>query len=138
MIPAFPDKAHPPTARDVARVLGARAALWAALIERLEVAHGPLRLEWKHYGKASGWTLKIFKGSRNLCFVSPKDGAFVVAFVFGDRAVAAVERSGLPTELVEALVTARKYAEGRGVRVEVQSPADVDHILTLTAVKLAS
>jgi hypothetical protein len=137
MTPAFPDKAHTPTDAELLRMLGPSAALWSDLMHRLESSHGPLTREWKHYGKTSGWTLKVFKGKRNLFFVSPRAGGFTASFVLGDRAVAAVESSDLPASLVEALVTARRYAEGRGVRVDVQSAGGIADVATLTAIKLA-
>lgn len=135
--PVFPDKSQQPTLDDFVAVIGRAAKAWARIGERLEAAHGPLRFEWKHYGKASGWTLKVFKGTRNLCFVGPRVDAFVVSFVMGNAAVAAVERTSLPAPLVAELVGARKYAEGRGVRVEVRTLTDADHVIALAGIKAA-
>lgn len=92
--------------------------------------------EWKHYGAAGGWTLKLLRGTRNLFFLSPQEGYFRLAFVFGDRAVAAIERSDLPAKMVEELRLARKYAEGRALRMEVRQPADLELVKKLVAVKI--
>ena len=102
MARAFTDKAHPPTDADFERVLGSSARHWQALMHALEINHGPLALEWKFYGGVgAGWTRKVMRRTRNLFFVAPHDGHFVVAFVMGDKAVAAVERSDVPPALVD-------------------------------------
>ncbi len=136
MARALTDKAHPPTDADFQQVLGTSAGHWRALLEGLEATRGRLRLEWKFYGgTGAGWTRKVLHGTRNLFFVMPHDGHFVVAFVLGDKAVAAVERSALPPALVQELMTARRYAEGRGLRIPVTTPTDVATVLTLAALK---
>ncbi|HEX9652826.1 MAG TPA: DUF3788 family protein [bacterium] len=49
----------------------------------------------------------------NLCFLTPLQNLFRIAFVFGDKAVAVIEQSDLPDTIVDTLKNARKYAEGR-------------------------
>ncbi|UCE48498.1 MAG: DUF3788 family protein, partial [Phycisphaerales bacterium] len=61
---------------------------------------------------------------------------FRISFVFGDRAVAAAEQSDLPKDLIETLKNARKYAEGRGLQVEVKGPSDVEDIKRLVEIKI--
>jgi len=129
----FLDKASKPTAARLARTLGARAAYWDELKRHVP---GPVVEEWKHYGK-SGWTLKLFRGKRNLLFASARKGYFYVSFVFGDKAVTAARKSDLPAALVDELVTARKFAEGRGIRIAVKSRKDLEHAKGLLALKLA-
>jgi hypothetical protein len=136
-VPSFPDKTRLPSDEEFARVLGRSAVHWRTFEREVSERHGPLTLEWKHYGARAGWTRKVLRGARNLCFVSARRGYFVVAFVMGDAAVAAAAQSALPREIVEALAGARRYAEGRGVRVEVRTRADVAHVTTLVALKIA-
>jgi hypothetical protein len=128
----FLDKSEPPDPARIAKALGTRAKY---LDELKRHAAGPLAEEWKHYGKTIGWTLKLLAGKRNLCFVVVCDGYFAVSFVLGDKAVAAVEKSSLPDEVVKTLVEARRYAEGRGIRIEVKSPRALEHAKMLLDVK---
>ena len=53
----------------------------------------------------------------------------------GEKAVAVVEKSDLPQELITELKNARKYAEGRGLRIDVKSPADVENIKKRVEIK---
>ena len=133
----FTDKSKPPDAAALARALGPRAGLWAAIETELREALGSLDFEWKHYGAKSGWTLKVLLKKRNLFFLTPGPGRFRVAFVFGDRAVAAVAEAGFPEKLVAELRTARGYAEGRGLRIEVECAADARTVAALARIKAA-
>ena len=102
----------------------------------MKAEYGELTEDWKFYGQKSGWILKTLRKKRNLFFFVPHKGSFHVSFVFGDKAVAAVEKSDLPQEIITELKNARKYAEGRGLRIDVKSSADVEHIIKLVEIKV--
>ncbi len=102
----------------------------------IEEETGHLTLEWKHYGQKSGWTLKLLSKKRNLLFVGPEDGFFIIAFVFGDRAVEAVLKSMLPEAIKNELLNARKYAEGRGIRFEIRDESELENVLQLIKIKI--
>ena len=60
------------------------------------------------------------------------------AFVFGDKAVSIIEKSDLPKNIIEEIKNARKYAEGRGLRILLKKPNDVKLVLKLTEIKISS
>jgi hypothetical protein len=134
----FTDRSTEPTTADLLETLGATGDLWTDLRQRLEDEYGPLVEEWKHYGQKTGWLLKLLRKKRNLFFLTPLEGHFRMTFVFGDKAVAAIEESDVPREIIEDLRQARKYAEGRGVSVFVRTPEDVETMKKLVAIKLAN
>lgn len=134
----FMDKSVQPDGRRLAQVLGESAIWWAAIKNHIMQKHGDITEEWKFYNTKSGWTLKVFLKKRNLFFFTPLLGFFRLAFVFGDKAVAAVERSDLPEMIKNELTHARKYAEGRGIRVEVSSLKDVAHVKKLIDIKVSN
>ena len=43
----------------------------------------------------SGWSLRLKVKKRNIVYLAPCNGCFRVAFIFGDRAVAAARQSDL-------------------------------------------
>lgn len=129
----FSDPKVRPDAAGLAAALGASAPLWETLREAL----APVTEEWKCYGGKTGWQLKLLRGKRNLLFFTPLRGRFRLGFVFGDAAVAAVTESDLPPALKSELASARKYAEGRGIRLEVAGPDEAAWALTLARIKLA-
>lgn len=135
---AFMDKSVQPDDAQLARVLGKSINFWEAIKQHITQKHGDFTEEWKFYNAKSGWTLKVLRKKRNLFFFIPLQGAFRVAFVFGDKAVAAVEKSDLPEALKNELRKARKYAEGRGIRIEVKFQKDVEHIKKLIDIKVGN
>ena len=132
----FDDKTKKPTPQRLARVLGESNGLWKEIKKHLKAEYGELTEDWKFYGQKSGWILKTLRKKRNLFFFIPLEGSFKVSFVFGDKAVAAAEKSDLPKDLIETLKNARKYAEGRGLQIEVESPTDVENIKKLVEIKV--
>ncbi len=82
--------------------------------------------------------MKLLRKKRNLFFSYPGDGLFTVGFIFGDKAVKAVEESSVPKELIEELLAARKYAEGRRLSVTIRKPQDVEAVKKLLAIKVAN
>jgi hypothetical protein len=132
----FCDKTAEPDASQLTDALGPTAGLWYELREYLETEYGPLVEEWKIYSTKSGWMKKVLRKKRNLLFFTPLDGRFRLGFVFGDRAVAAVEASDLAEEIKQKLRDARKYAEGRGLVIEVTAPEDIEPVKRLLAIKV--
>jgi len=135
-VSVFEDKDTRPDDKMLAKALGKSNRLWQDIKKHLAAEYGELIEEWKFYGSKSGWILKTLRKKRNLFFFIPLKGSFHISFVFGEKAVAVVEESSLPQELITELKNARKYAEGRGLRIDVKSPADVENIKKLVEIKV--
>lgn len=128
----FLEKSLLPTPTQLAKFLGTRARYLDDLKRHIP---GRIVEEWKHYGKTIGWTLKLILGKRNLCFIVICNRFFAISFVFGDKAVHAIEGSGLPTDLVQQVVNAKRYVEGRGIRLEVKSRRVLEQAKALLDIK---
>jgi hypothetical protein len=61
---------------------------------------------------------------------------FLAGFVLGEKAMQAVRASDLPASILDAINAAPKYGEGRGVRLEVRTKADVVNMAILAAIKM--
>jgi hypothetical protein len=100
--------------------------------------YGDFKPEWKYYNNKSGWILKMFTKKRNVLFVVPCNKYFRVAFTFGDKATDMILNSGLPVQIKDDLLMAKKYAEGRTIQLEVKEESDLDNILEMIRIKLAN
>ena len=116
--------------------LGGSYKYWEEIKSTLEDQYGKLTEEWKFYSASSGWTLKLILKKRNLLFFAPCEKYFRLAFIFGDKAVTEVENSDLPNGMIEELKNAKRYVEGRGLRIEVRKKADIKYIIKLVAIKI--
>lgn len=127
---AGPD-AKPPTASDVAALLGKSHAQFQVLTQRPGAV-----CEWRRYSKTAPWVVKVSEGDRTLFYIAPKPGHFEVTVVLGERAVAAALAGRVGTKLHASIREAKAYVEGRPVRVRVSTKADVRAVEDLVAVKL--
>ncbi len=132
----FDDKTVKPDNKALLNVLGKTGKHWQKIRSNLENEYGELIEDWKYYGQKTGWLLKVLRKKRNLFFCIPLKGCFRIAFVFGDKAVSSVERSDLPEAIKVELKNARKYAEGRGIRIDVKSAKDVENDRKLVEIKV--
>jgi hypothetical protein len=132
------DKSLPPNDQILAGELGPSYKTWTALKASITREHGETREEWKHYGARSGWVLKLLLKKRNLFFMIPGVKLFTLGFLFGDRAVTAICHSSLPPAMIREVKEARRYAEGRGLRIEVRNRAALRHVLELVNIKVNS
>lgn len=89
------------------------------MIKYVGANFGEAITEWKYYGKKSDWVQKLFLKKRNLLFFVPYKKFFRIGMVFGEKAVAEIVKSDLPEEIITEIKTTKKYAEGRGLRIDV-------------------
>ena len=132
----FMDKSIEPDNNRLAEGLGEKNRLWESLKKYLADKYDNMQEEWKFYGQKHGWTLKVKQKKRTIFYLIPFEDLFKISFVFGDKAVAAAEKSDLPKHLITELKNARKYMEGRGLQVEVKLPADIENIKKLIEIKM--
>ena len=135
---AFDHKAEEPTEADVAEVLADTNRLWIDLKSLLASQFSPLAEDWTFSGKKWGWSLRLKHKKRAVLYMTPSTGFFDAGLALGEKAVAAANASDLPHSLLEIINGSRKYAEGRGVRLEVRSNADLADVVQLAAIKMAN
>jgi lysylphosphatidylglycerol synthetase-like protein (DUF2156 family) len=131
------DKAVVPDDEQLETAIGKSFKLWNDIRGHIFERYDKVVEEWTHSGKNYGWSWRAKQGKRALVYLIPQKGFFLAAFCFGDKAVVAVEESNVPEAIKEGLRTARKYAEGRGIRFEVRKAGDVKTIRTLLEIKTA-
>jgi len=133
---AFAGQAECPTAKAVDAALGTSCVLWKQLVAELK---RDLKLDaedWHSSGVKYGWALRLQLKKRNIVYLSPRFGSFVVTFVIGDKAVAAAKKSDLPAHLIKRISEAKRYPEGTPVRIEVSEPKDLEPIKPIAKIKL--
>ena len=136
---AFIGKPEMPTDDDLAAELGRSAkALWDRLLAGLAEQHDIITREWNSYSPKAGWALRLKRDKRTILYLSPCRGCFRASFALGGKAVEAARGSGLPQRVIQIIDSAKRYAEGTGVRIDVNGPADIAIVQKLAAIKLAN
>jgi hypothetical protein len=115
---AFDDKSHLPNEKDLSEMLELVSALWDDLKAHLASRYEPLTEQWNFSGKNYGWGLQLKQKKRPVLYMTPCRSCFLASFALGERAVQAAHQSGLPDSVLSVIDSVRKYAEGRGVRLQ--------------------
>jgi hypothetical protein len=135
---AFDDKLKTPQPRQLAAMLGSAFVFWNELKAMIENRFGPVSFEWGFTSKTTGWGLRVKSEKRTILYMTPCEGYFLASFALGEKAVKAAHQSDLPTTVLKIIDSAKKYAEGRGVRLKVGSARDVRNVDKLAIIKMAS
>ncbi len=135
---AFIGFEEPPTAPALRKALGESKRFWNAILKRVKSEMKLTTQEWHSYSKKAGWFLRVKKGDRNIVYLSPCIDGVRIAFLLGDKAMAAARNADLPAAMMKTLDESKRYMEGTAVRLLVESDQDVDTVLKLVAVKLAN
>jgi hypothetical protein len=133
----FDDKSKQPTDADLARALKSSFVFWNELKERVAARFPPLTFEWGFTNKTTGWGLRLKHKDRIILYMKPGDGYFLVSFVLGEKAVKAAHEAKVPSSVLTTIDSAKKYAEGRGVRFKVTSARDVRNMERLAVIKMS-
>jgi hypothetical protein len=122
----------PPTAGELAKLLGDALPAFKALVRRRDGR----TCEWRRYIAKTPWVMKVSCGDRTLYYAKPLPDSVEVTVVLGDRAAEAALAGAVSKHLHESIRTAKRYPEGRPVRVMVKSKTDLAAVEELVAVKL--
>ena len=133
---AFLGKSKAPADDELAAALGTAKPLWDQLLSELATQHRLIVREWHSHSLKAGWSLRMKRRDRNIVYLSPSHGCFMASFALGEKAVGAARASGLPSSVLKTIATAKKYAEGTAVRLEVRTLADVEVVVKLAGIKL--
>ncbi len=134
----FDEKSRKPRAAQLADELGRSSVLWTDLREHLASEYRPLTERWMYSGAKWGWSLQLKRKKRTVLYMTPCKRHFLAGFVLGEKAVKAAHQGDLPKSLLDDIDSATKYAEGRGVRIEVRTRSDLESVKRLAAVKMAN
>jgi hypothetical protein len=133
---AFPNKNRQPGTPELQDVLGPTFELWEQVCAFVLMQYPAGFEEWNFPGLKYGWSFRIKDKKRAIIYLLPREGYFLAAFVFGDKAVAAIQGSQVASYLKTELMNARKYAEGRGIRIPVKNAEALPDIYRLIGIKL--
>lgn len=134
---AFIDHVAPPSCTELAGALGPALSAWDHLLSQLAEDFGVNNHEWKCHSLKWGWSYRVKRGKRTIVWLSPANGAFIVTFVLGDKAVAAAQTAKLPPRQLKLINEATKYPEGRVVPLVVKTERNLAAARRLAAIKVA-
>ena len=133
----FIDKTYKPEQKDLITALGKTYNLWQDIINLVYLKYPNAASDWNFPGQKYGWSFKIKDKKRAIIYLLPRDKQFMVAFNFGQEAFKKIMASKISEEIKHSLESAKVYAEGRGIRIEVKNQKPLKDISQLIDIKLA-
>lgn len=121
----------------MSKTLGDVFTLWNKLKSDISERFAPIMVEWGFSSPKTGWELLLKQPKRAVLYMNPCKGYFLASFALGEKAVKTAHESLLPASVLDVIDAASKYAEGRGVRLEVRTEADLLNVERLVGIKMA-
>ena len=134
----FDDKSRPPKDAELANALRDSFVFWNELKKLIALRFKPVSTEWGFTSKSTGWGMRLRSKERTIFYMTPCDGHFLASFALGEKAVKAAHEDDLPVSVLKIIDNAKKFAEGRGVRLEVRNGRDVRNVEKLAAIKMST
>ena len=135
---AFDDESKQPQASDLKKTLSRTNTHWDNLITYIASEYPPLDETWSFSGANWGWSLRLKQRKRTVLYMTPCKGYFLVGFALGEKAVKAAHGSTLSDSILAVIDGAKKYAEGRAVRIEIRNKQDLENVKKLSLIKMAN
>jgi hypothetical protein len=133
----FCNKINLPDEKETEKILGSLYDCWCAL-ESYAKTFDSVRTEWRFYTKKAGWCKRLLLGKeeRNLVFLYPNLEYFTAVIVFSQREVLRIYNMELPEEVIDNILSAKEYQEGRSFSYIVRSQQDFLVLKQLLEVKI--
>jgi hypothetical protein len=138
ILSVFFDKSRPPRDDDLAATLGSTFVFWNELKRLIASRFAPLSVEWGLSSKKTGWGLRLKQKKRTILYMTPCKGYFMASFALGEKATETAHKSDLSASILKVIDNSKRYAESRGVRLEVRSTEDVRNVEKLAVIKMAN
>lgn len=132
-ISIFPDKTITPTESDLVQKLDSAYDLWIQ-IKDFVLSKYPNGII---LGKNMVGVIEL-RQKRAIIYFLPRDKFFKVAFAFGQKATDIIMSRDIDDDIKAELIQARKYAEGRGIRIEIKNELLISDIKKLIEIKLTN
>ena len=135
-ISIFTDKNSIPDSSDLINSLGDTYNLWQLIKEYVHLKYPTALDEWNYSGEKYGWSFRIKDKKRAIIYLLPRNKYFKVAFVFGQKAMDLIMKSQISDAIKNELQAAKVYAEGRGIRIDVNDEGIINDVKELIDIKL--
>jgi len=133
----FTDKKIMPADDDLLVALGNLYEMWQQVTRYVHLKYPSAIDMWNYSGDKYGWTFRIKDKKRAIVYLLPRDRFFKVAMIFGQKATDAIMDSQVAETLKSELASARVYAEGRGIRIDVLNETILNDLKTLIDIKIS-
>lgn len=132
----FIDKKSKPTELDLKSALANTFKIWQHFVTFTKELYPEVIEEWNYSSDKFGWSFRLKDKKRVLIYLLPRDKFFKVALVFGQKATDKILESSISETIKSEIRSAKVYAEGRGIRIEIRDNKTIKDIERLMEIKV--
>ena len=134
----FMDLTKTPKTSDLVVPLAMLSSVWTEIRDFVFEKYPAAIEEWHVSVKKYGWGFRIKDKKRAIIYLSPREGFFRVAMVFGQKATDQILSSDISDFVKEELMKSKVYVEGRVIRLEINDNSFLNDIKKLVEIKIAN
>ena len=134
----FTDLTKIPGNDDLKIAIGDLFPLWMEIRDFVFDKYPVAVEEWHIAVKKYGWGFRIKDKKRAIIYLSPREGFFRVAMVFGQKATDQILNADISADIKDELINSKVYVEGRVIRLEVYDGTFLNDIKKLVEIKIAN
>lgn len=131
------DKTVIPTDDLIFSIIGDNRVHWQKLITSIHSKYPDSLEQWNYYNDGKNWLFRIIRKKKTIFWIGILKGTFRITFYFGDKAESLIENSDLPVSMKEDFKNGKRYGKIRGLSIRVEKGADIEHALTLAAIRIS-
>lgn len=131
----FSDKNIMPNEKLLKDALKDSYKLWQKIYKYVHTNYSDAIDNWNYTSAKYGWSFRINDKKRAIIYLLPRDKYFKTAFVFGQKATDEIMKSKVNKSIKDELKSAKVYAEGRGIRIDIDDK-NIKDVLLLIDIKL--
>ena len=136
-ISIFTDKKITPSNDDLIVALGNTYQMWEQLKGYVHSNYPAAVDMWNYSGDKYGWNFRIKDKKRAIVYLLPRDKFFKIALIFGQKATDAIMDSQVNSSIKSELASAKVYAEGRGIRIDIMDETILNDLKILIDIKIS-
>lgn len=130
----FIDNDNMPDKMALIRALGECFPFWEQVRDYIIKRVPQATDEWSF--SKSGWNYRIRDNKRVIIYLMPYKGYFRASLILGKRGINEAKEALLTEPVRAAIIAAKTYAEGTGIRIDVKSDETLNDIRKLIDLKL--
>ncbi len=134
----FADKNIEPDTKALQGALGNTFSLWNEISDYVFGLYPAGIAKWYYSGDKYCWNFRINDKKRAIIYLLPRENFFKIAFVFGNKATDFIMNSEICESIKQELQNAKPYAEGRGIRINIEGPDLLGDIKQLIRIKVSN
>lgn len=132
----FDNKEIQPDLKQLKQAIGNTYEVWNEIKKFVLAQYPNATEEWNYSGKNYGWGFRLKDKKRAIIYLTPCKNFFLFSFVYGEKATRKALKSNISKEIKDIIESAKVYAEGRGIRLEVHNNGNIIDMQELIKIKL--